>query len=489
VPVIKNADISSLSKDELIVRVLQLEHQVSMFQKIIFGPKQERFIPTEVAKNQLALDIQVEATAEVEVKEVAVKEHKRVEVKKKPKAHPGRHPLPANLRREEIILEPSEDVSGCVCIGEEVTEVLEVTPSEFYVKRYIRPKYARKCEEGVAIAQLPNRVINKGIAGSSVLAMLIINKFVDHLPIHRQIAIFKRIGVELNYNTVLEWGNESLNVLLPLYERLKKKLLESGYIRADETGMKVLDKEKKGRSHQGYLWAYRSSPDNLIVFEYQPGRGKAGPAEMLKTFIGYLQTDGYGGYEQFKGSRNITVIHCMAHMRRYFMEALENDKARAEFALTLIQKLYAIERKIKDYTIEERLRVRQKESIPILNDIKLWMIEEYKQVTPKSAIGKALQYALKRWDELCLYTTNGLLEIDNNPVENAIRPVALGRKNYLFAGSHESAQRIAMIYSLLGTCKANGVDPLHWLTHVLNELPNRTVNNLEDLMPQNFKGM
>jgi transposase len=222
VPVIKNADISSLSKDELIVRVLQLEHQVSMFQKIIFGPKQERFIPTEVAKNQLALDIQVEATAEVEVKEVAVKEHKRVEVKKKPKAHPGRHPLPANLRREEIILEPSEDVSGCVCIGEEVTEVLEVTPSEFYVKRYIRPKYARKCEEGVAIAQLPNRVINKGIAGSSVLAMLIINKFVDHLPIHRQIAIFKRIGVELNYNTVLEWGNESLNVLLPLYERLKK---------------------------------------------------------------------------------------------------------------------------------------------------------------------------------------------------------------------------------------------------------------------------
>lgn len=453
---------------------------------MIFGPKHERFVPSEVAKNQLPLDIQVVPKEDVEIKEVTVKEHNRVEVKKKTKAHPGRNPLPANLRREEIILEPSEDVSGCVRIGEEVTEVLEVTSSEFYVKRYVRPKYARQHEEGVAIAQLPNRVINKGIPGASILAMLIINKFVDHLPIHRQIAIFKRIGVELNYNTVVQWGNESLDVLLPLYEQLKKKLLESGYIHADETGMRVLDKEKKGRSHHGYLWAYRSSPDNLVLFEYQPGRGKAGPAEMLKTFIGYLQTDGYGGYEQFKGSGNITVIHCMAHMRRYFTEALENDKVRAEFALTLIQKLYAIERKIKNYSTKERQLFRKKESVPILNELKLWMIDQYKQVTPKSAIGKALQYALKRWDELSLYTTNGLLEIDNNPVENAIRPVALGRKNYLFAGSHESAQRIAMIYSLLGTCKANGVDPLQWLTYVFNELPSRTVTNLDDLMPQNF---
>jgi transposase len=272
VKVTRSSDITSLSKDELVVRVLQLEHRLSVFEKMLFGPRRERFIASETPKAQLALEIDVQAVAEVEATEVIIKEHKRVEVKKKAKQHPGRNPLPASLRREEIIIEPSEDVSDCVRIGEEVTEVLEVSPSEFYVKRYVRPKYARKNEEGVAIAELPNRVINKGMAGSSVLALLIISKFIDHLPIHRQIAIFKRIGVELNYNTVLEWGNEGLKVLAPLYEHLKRKVLNSHYIQADETGMKVLDKEKKGHSHQGYLWAYRSVLENLILFEYQRTR-------------------------------------------------------------------------------------------------------------------------------------------------------------------------------------------------------------------------
>jgi transposase len=487
VSVTKSSDIASLSKDELVVEVLHLRERISVLEKLAFGPKRERYVPSEIPKAQLALDIEVEAVAEVEVKEVTISEHKRVEVKKKAKQHPGRNPLPANLRREVITLEPSEDVTDCIRIGEEVTEVLEVSPSEFYVKQYVRPKYARKNQEGVAIAALPNRVINKGMAGASVLAMLIIAKFIDHLPIHRQIAIFKRIGVELNYNTVLEWGNESLKVLTPLYDLLKRKVLASNYIQADETGMKVLDKEKKGHSHQGYLWAYRSVLENLVLFEYQPGRGKAGPAEMLKKFIGFLQTDGYGGYDQFKARAYITIMHCMAHARRYFTEAMMNDKARAEFALGLIQKLYAIEREIKGLAIEERYKARQERSVPILGEINSWMIEQYKQVTPKSAIGKALEYSMKRWKELSLYVSDGRLEIDNNPVENAIRPIALGRKNYLFAGSHESAQRIAMIYSLLGTCKAHGVDPLQWLTFVLKEIPNRNVNNLEDLLPQNFK--
>lgn len=228
----KSSHIASLSKDELVVRVLQLEERLSVFEKMLFGPKRERFISPETQKAQLALDIEVNAVAEVEVEEVTIPEHKRKKVRKRSKQHPGRNPLPANLRREVITLEPTEDVTDCVRIGEEVTEILEVSPSEFYVKQYVRPKYARKNEDGVAIATLPNRVINKGMAGSSVLAMLITAKFIDHLPIHRQIAIFKRIGVELNYNTVLEWGNESLKCLVPLYDLLKRKVLASNYVQA-----------------------------------------------------------------------------------------------------------------------------------------------------------------------------------------------------------------------------------------------------------------
>lgn len=200
-------------------------------------------------------------------------------------------------------------MSGCSCIGEEVTEVLEVTPAEFYVKRYVRRKYALKDEEGVVIAPLPRRAIDKGIAGASVLAMLIIGKFVDHLPIYRQIAIFKRAGLNLHYNTVVDWCNQGLEVLTPLYEQLKQKVLESDYLQADETGIKVLDSEKKGSSHQGYLWAYRDPVNNLVLFEYQHGRGKTGPAEFLKHFKGYLQTDGYSSYKQFNDRQDVKALY------------------------------------------------------------------------------------------------------------------------------------------------------------------------------------
>lgn len=481
----KENDITSLSKEDLIQEVMQLKHQVSLLQKMVFGPKSDRFkLPAEIPANQLALDMAVEAVAEVEVKRTVVKEHDRTQVKVEPKKHPGRNALPSNLRREEIIIEPQEDVTGCVRIDDEVTEVLEVTPAEFYVKRYVRRKYVRKDEEGIAIGKLPKRVVDKGIAGASVLAMLIIGKFVDHLPIYRQIAIFKRAGVRLHYNTVVDWCNQGLAVLTPLYELLKRQLLESIYLQADETGIKVLDSEKKGSSHQGYLWAYRDVINNLVLFEYQPGRSKEGPARMLKKYSGFLQTDGYAAYDQFMGREGVQMLHCMAHARRYFKEAEDNDRARSAYALKRIQNLYEIERSIKELSIEERYRIRQEQAVTILEELERWMIEQYKAVTPKSPIGKALEYSMKRWKELSAYTTDGRLEIDNNKIENEIRPVALGRKNFLFAGSHESAQRIAMIYSLLATCKANGIDPLQWITRVLKEIPNRTVNNLEDLLPK-----
>lgn len=462
---------------------MDLQHQVALLQKLVFGPKSEGFKVKETPANQLSLGVATEAIAEVEVKKTKIKAHDRVKVKLEVKKHPGRTPLPSTLRREEIIIEPQEDVTGLTRLEDEVTEVLEVKAAEFYVKRYVRPKYVRKEEQGIAIGELPARAISKGIAGASVLAMLIIGKFIDYLPIYRQIAIFKRSGINLHYNTVLDWTNSGLDVLTPLYDLLKRKILSSIYLQADETGIKVLDSEKKGSSHQGYLWAYRDVLSNLVLFEYQRGRNKEAPAKMLKDFKGYLQTDGYAAYDQFSKSNGITTLCCMAHARRYFVEAEINDKQRSTHALLAFQEIYEQERQLKDVSIEERKKLRQEIIAPRLEALHQWMRDEYAKVTPTSPIGKALAYSLKRWRELTEFVNDGRLEIDNNKIENEIRPIALGRKNFLFAGSHESAQRIAMIYSLLASCKVNGMEPMRWLTHVLEELPKRSVNNIEDLLP------
>ena len=480
----KNANIDTLSKEELVLQVRDLQHQVALLQKLVFGPRSDRFkIAEQVPANQLTLGVKAEPIAEVEVKKTTIKEHDRAKVKLEAKKHPGRTPLPSSLRREVIVIEPDEDVAGLTRLADEITEVLEVKAAEVYVKRYVRPKYVRANEEGLAIGELPRRAIDKGIAGASVLAMLIIGKFIDHLPIYRQIAIFKRSGINLHYNTVLDWTNQGLEVLTPLYELLKRKILSCIYLQADETGIKVLDSEKNGSSHQGYLWAYRDVLNNLVLFDYQRGRNKEAPANMLKDFKGYLQTDGYAAYDQFANNGSITTLCCMAHARRYFVEAETNDKQRSTYALVALQDIYEQERQMKNLTVEERQGLRQEVLGPKLIALHQWMLEEYPMVTPKSPIGKALSYSLKRWKELTEFINDGRLEIDNNRIENEIRPIALGRKNFLFAGSHESAQRIAMIYSLLASCKANGVEPMQWLTHVLEELPKRRVNNIEDLLP------
>ncbi len=218
-----------------------------------------------------------------------------------------------------------------------------------------------------------------------------------------------------------------------------------------------------------------------MLFDYREGRGREGPTECLKDFTGYLQTDGYAVYEDFGKNKQVTLLHCWAHARRKFDEAKDNDLTRASHALTEIQKLYALERQARDNQLSQK--DRQQQAIEILDDLKIWMLENYQVVLPQSAIGQALHYSLQRWEKLCLYTTDGKLQIDNNLVENTIRPVAIRRKNYLFAGSHNGARRAAMLYSFLGTCKINDVNPFEWLRHVLNVIPTHPVNKLQQLLP------
>ena len=461
-------------------QIQKLQHQLEQLLKIVYGKKSERFAPTLPGQGSFALDIPALETPEVKTETITYE-------REKPSGksnHKGRLPLPDHLQRVDIDIEPKEDVTGLVKIGEEITEQLECEPGKLYVKRYRRSKYAKPKGEGIITGELPSFIVPRGIAGASLLALIIIQKYVDHLPLYRQIEMFKRMGIEIPSSTMSDWLAMCIKELVPLYEALKAKLLSANYLMADETPIKVLDRDKKGNIHLGYYWVYRDPGSGLVLFDYRPGRGREGPEDILKNFEGFLQADGYAVYENFD-TKKIALIHCMAHARRKFDEALCDDHERANYVLLEMQKLYHVEKSCRElnYSHQQRYDLRQEKSLPVLKNLHQWFKENMQVGNPKSPIRSAIHYSLQRWEKLMIYASDGRLEIDNNLVENSIRPVALGKKNYLFAGSHEAAKRAAMIYSLLGTCKLKGVEPFAWLKNVFEVLPDWKFNRLEELLP------
>jgi transposase len=495
--------------EDLQLKYDMVVHELEQLKKMIFGSRHERFVPSNNNPSQLALAIQAEQIAQCNITSVKKIEYTKVKTEVAKKEHPGRHKLPEHLERKEIIIAPLENTEGLKKIGEEVTEELDYEPGKLFVNKYVRPKYAKPGNEGVIIAPMIERPLPKAIAGAGLLTQIVIDKYVDHLPLYRQMERFKREGINIPYSTITDWVSGTVNLISALYDTLKKKILQSDYLHADETPVKVLDKDKQGetclsgrQAHRGYFWVYHNSIERLVLFDYQQGRGREGPVAVLKNFNGHIQTDGYSVYDFFKEEKNlparqaglpagqagITVLHCMAHARRKFYDALTNDKPRAEYALEQFGLLYNIERKAKQQslTAEQLLQLRKTESMPVLKNLGEWMRSEYVKGLPQSPIGKALGYSIERWNELMIYATDGKLNIDNNPVENSIRPVAIGRKNYLFAGSHEAAQRSAMLYSLLGTCKLHGINPFIWLRDVLQRIPAHPINKVEELLPQNL---
>lgn len=484
----------NLSREDLLTTVKELtsqllkfhhlQHELDQLKRLVFGSRHERFVPT-IPPEQLALGLDVQAVQPTATTTETIAYTREKKGTPSNRIHTGRMKLPASLPREQVVIKPTQDVSGWVKIGEEITEELERTPGKLFVKQYVRPKYARPNGEGVVIGELPSRPIGKGIAGPGLLAQIIIDKYTDHLPIHRQVQRFGREGITLPASTLTDWIGATCALLEPLYELHRRLVLGSNYLQVDETPIKVLDKDKKGTTHRGYHWVYHAPQERLVLFDYREGRGGEGPQECLKGFKGYLQTDGYAVYVDFANNPGVTLLNCMAHARRKFDEAKDNDLARASHVLAEMQKLYALERQAKDNVLsaDEHYQLRQEKAIPVLANLKEWMIENYKAVLPQSAIGQALHYSLQRWDKLSTYTTNACLRIDNNLVENAIRPVAIGRKNYLFAGSHNGARRAAMLYSFLETCKMNKVNPFEWLRDVLTKIQDHPVNKLALLLP------
>ena len=463
--------------------VASLKFQLEELKRMIFGAKSERFVAPGVDQPTL-FELPAEQSIEQPKEEITYTRNKPQE-----KKQPLRMELPSHLPRREEVIEPADLPLDAKKIGEAITEVIEYSPASAYVRRIIRPKYIIEQNDeqtNIVIAPLPGLPIPKGNAGASMLAHIMVSKFVDHLPFYRQVQIFKRQDLTIAESTIGGWFNAACNLLSPLYQALKEKVLQSDYLMADETPIPVLTQDKPGATHKGYHWVYYDPGSKLVLFDYRKTRGREGPDELLKNFSGYLQTDGYTAYNDLKNHSNITLLACMAHARRKFEHARENDPMLAGEALRMFQILYDIERDVKEgnLLVDAIKELRQEKSKPILDQMEAWLKEQIILTLPKSAIGSAIAYTLKLWPRLVRYIEDGRFYIDNNLIENSIRPVALGRKNYLFAGSHEAAQQAAVIYSILGTCKINNIEPFSYLTNILSLISDYPANQLYTLLPR-----
>lgn len=403
----------------------------------------------------------------------------------------GRKPLP-DLETEEITLEPLEvSVSPglWVKIGQERTEELDLKPAQFIKRVYLRPRYVNRAEGKVVIAALPNRFIEKGLPGPGLLAQVVVGKYEDHLPLYRQAKMFtERYGVEIARQRLSDWMERVGWELLPIYQAMEKKLFSGDYVQADETPIRYLDPDLPGKSQQGYLWAY-SRPGADVIFDWQISRSTEAALAKLKGFKGWLQSDGYAVYQRIAAdTEGIRLVACWAHARRKFHEALEEAPKKAAWFLQAIGLLYQLESQLREARAGPEVRLAQrKEKCPrILRRIHRAARWFHRRALPQSQLGKALSYALGLWEALCRYLDDGRLEIDNNLLENAIRPTAIGKKNWLFVGHPDAGWKSAVIYSILGSCRRAGANPFEYLVDIFTRLPNMKVSQVHELLPSRW---
>jgi transposase len=411
------------------------------------------------------------------------------------KNKPKRRALPESLPREEVF----HDLASKTCpdcgqglehIGEDVSEQLDIIPARFFVRRHVRPKYCCRHCQSLHTAALPAQPIDKGIAAPGLIAHVAIGKYLDHLPLYRQESIFTRMGMPIPRSTMAGWFGELEVLMEPLVGRLIEKITAERLLHTDETPVPVLD-PGAGKTATGYLWAYRTGPWSAlqaVAYDFAMSRAAQAPKAFLAPFTGTLLVDGYAGYNEVLARPGMIEAGCLAHARRYFHEVFEATRSPiAQHALVEFGKLYAIEREIKHLSPEARALERRFRAAPILDQFKQWLDTTHANAPPKSAIAKALAYSINRWTALIRYLDDGWLNIDNNPVENAIRGIALGRKNWLFAGSEAGGRRAALFYTLIETAKLNDIDPHAYLVDVLTKLPTAKAKDLDALLPWNFR--
>jgi transposase len=409
------------------------------------------------------------------------------------KKRSGRQPLAKDLIRERIVHDLAEAEKHCDCCGkdlrliaEETSERYEYMPASMKVIEDVRLKYA--CDCTVKTAEKPSQPIEKSTAGASMLAQVIVSKFADHQPLHRQEKIFERHGVRISRKTMGGWLPSVAGLLDPLYQISKKLLFESKVIGTDDTGVKVLDR-KLSFARTGRIWPYVGDAHHpVVIYDYTATRGRDGPAKFLNGYKGYLQADAYCVYDAFfKPARGLTEVGCMMHARRYFFKALDSDQQRMGRALYLIARLYGVEGRAKGLTGEQRLELRKRLSAPVAEKLHQHLLRIREEVLPKSPAAKAVRYALNQWEALTRFLEDGDLEIDNGATERANRDIAIGRGNWTFFGSDNGGKTAAVLLSFIATCKRCRVEPFAWFRDVLSRLANHPVSRLVELLPQNWK--
>lgn len=422
-----------------------------------------------------------------------------------PREKPVRRPLPRHLPRENLVHAALPSDQPCTCpecggamrmLSEDIAEVLEYVPSRFKVIRHVRPKLSCRVCEKIVQAPAPVRPIARGLAGPALLAHVLVSKYCDHLPLYRQSQIFAREGIDLDRSTLADWVGGAHALLDPLLKGLEKHVMRPGKLHADDTPVPVLA-PGTGKTRLGRLWTYvrddrpaGSTDPPAVLFKYSPDRKAERPNEHLARFAGILQADGYSGFHGLYERKQNPLIEaaCWAHVRRKFFDLhAATNSPEALQALTRIGTLYAIESQIRERPAQERRAVRQAHAGPLLEELRGWFIATMRKASKKSALGKAIHYALARWEALVRYRDDGTIEIDNNAAERSLRAVALGRKNYLFAGADTGGERAAAIYSLIGTAKLNGLDPERYLREVIARIAEHPISAVEELLPWNIK--
>jgi len=486
--------------------ILTLQQQVEYLKRKIWGKSSERFIQEDSQQRILdfdGLDLLEEEKALASSARDEIETYKTHRVVEKPAGHPVRKPLPESLPREEIHLYPNGmdeqhiDLTKWVELPSEITEVLEREPAKMYVRRIIRHKFALKDknqegEKQILTAPMEVLPLSRSYAGATLLSDLIINKYVNHLPFYRQIQMFKQQGISLSAATINDWFHGVADLMRPTYYRLKEMVLNTDYIQSDETTIPIVNNEKH-KTVKGYIWMVRAVMADLVFFHYDHGsRAQKVALELFKDYQGVIQSDGYAVYDMYENKKGVLPIGCWAHARRRFSEALSEDKARAEYALEQIGLLYAVERRADEehLSFEERAELRSRLSYPIMVAFEKWLVSEYPKVLPKRRIGKAIYYTYHIYHKLTRYHLDGRLKMDNNLGENAIRPIAVGRKAWLFCGNDDAAEDAGIMYSMFGCCKAHGVNFREWLIFFLkhvHDFDRDYSKDLAELLPHNYK--
>jgi transposase len=482
------------------IEAMEQRHKAEMDAVLrrFYGPRSEKFDPTEL----LLFGMNVADQIPVDPNEVENESGEKLVTRRINHHKHGRRKLPDHLPRIEIIHDLSDEQKKCPCCGEtrscigsEISEQLEYVPASLKVLKHVRHKYAcRACDENgdggnIQIAATTPQPIEKGLPGPGLLAYVIVSKLGDHLPLYRLERIFDRHGVDIARSTMCAWMLAGSELVKPLVELMARRVKQSKVIHTDETVVKVQDEKFKGRCRSGRIWTYIGDEANpYVVYDYTPDRTRAGPQRFLSDYKGYLQADAYGGYDGIYIKGDVTEVACWAHARRKFFDAQETDGRRAAEMLEFVRRLYAVEDEAKALDHDARRSLRQEKAVPILVTIKAWLDAEQQLVLPRSPMAAAITYTINQWDALNRYVEQGFLNIDNNAAERALKRVAIGRKNWLFAGHDEAGASHARLWTLIASAERHGIDPQRHLTSVLAKIGQTKLSTLNQFLPDAWKG-